>query len=83
MKYIGNWKTWENKDGSVKRIYVAADKYLEEGETGLCSQSGNFTADEVAYAYKLIGKKTFAELFEQIKSQNGKDNLNKISISIE
>ena len=33
MKSAGNWKAWEK--GTIRRIYVAKDKYLEEGEAFL------------------------------------------------
>lgn len=75
MKSAGNWKAWEK--GTIRRIYVAKDKYLEEGETGLCSQSGNFTPDEIAFAYRVVAGKTFAELFEQVKALNAKDKQGK------
>lgn len=77
MKFIGNWNAWESKDGSIKRIYVADEKYLEEGANGLCLQSCNFSPAEIEFIYKLIGNKSFIEVFEQIKKQNTKDSENK------
>ena len=76
MKFIGNWKAWESKDGSVKRIYVAEGKYLEEGELGYPSQIGlNF--DEIGFCFKLIQGKTFLELFEMVKKSNSFKKTNK------
>ena len=80
MKFIGNWKAWESKDGSVKRIYVAEGKYLEEGELGYPSQVGlNF--DEIGFCFKLIQGKTFLELFEMVKKSNSFKKTNKKSVA--
>ena len=81
MKFIGNWKAWESKDGSVKRIYVADGKYLEEGATGLPSQVG-LDAEEIAFAYKLVQGKTFLELFEMVKKSNSSKKTNKKSVAV-
>ena len=81
MKFIGNWKAWESKDGSVKRIYVAEGKYLEEGELGYPSQVGlNF--DEIGFCFKLIQGKTFLELFEMVKKSNSSKKTNKKSVAM-
>ena len=81
MKFIGNWKAWESKDGSVKRIYVADGKYLEEGELGYPSQVG-LDADEITFAYKLVQGKTFIELFEMVKKSNSSKKTNKKSVAM-
>lgn len=80
MKFIGNWKAWESKDGSVKRIYVADGKYLEEGGSGLPSQVGLDT-EEVAFASKLVQGKTFLELYEMVKKSNTSKKTNKKSVA--
>lgn len=80
MKFIGNWKAWESKDGSVKRIYVADGKYFEEGTTGLPSQVG-LDGNEIAFAYKLVQGKTFIELYEMVKKSNTSKKTNKKSVA--
>ena len=80
MKFIGNWKVWESKDGSVKRIYVADGKYLEEGELGYPSQVG-LNSDEIGFCFKLVQGKTFLELFEMVKKSNTSKKTNKKSVT--
>lgn len=80
MKFIGNWKAWESKDGSVKRIYVADGKYLEEGELGYPSQVG-LNSEEIGFCFKLVQGKTFFELYEMVKNSNSSSKKNKKNIS--
>ena len=77
MKSACNWTVWESKDGLIKRIYVAKDKWLEEGANGLCQQSGGFSAGEIAFAVKVINGKNFSEMFEQVKAANARDRKGK------
>ena len=67
MKAIGNWKAWESKDGSVKRIYISDSAYLDEGDTGLvCGH--NVTEAEANFIFNTYGKMPFAEFYENVKN---------------
>lgn len=80
MKAICNWKTWQSKDGKIKRIYVGEEEFLFEGDSGLPQSNKIFSEQDIKYAARVIGGKSFNELFAQVKAENERMSGNKKNV---